>query len=182
MWHDLLHLRVEATDISPNYATDGTLLAYAVTGEGVSGRSVFQSTDRGMSWTLVMTSYTTFLDTLREEAAHLLPTIEGAFSSSFPQLDWDAIELPPETRENSIMTRFSPTFDDDHTIYLLDQYNGNLYRSTNEGNSWERWPGQLTMSDKVSAFEISPMLEDDNHQVFVLTESGKFLVENSGGK
>ena len=80
------------------------------------------------------------------------------------------------------MTRFSPTFDDDHTIYLLDQYNGNLYRSTNEGNSWERWPSQLTVIDKVSTFEISPMLEDDNHQVFVLTESGKFLVENSGGK
>ena len=58
VWDGILHLRVFDVALSPNYATDRTLLAYSryqrIT-PWQSGLSVFRSNDQGLSWTLVMT-------------------------------------------------------------------------------------------------------------------------------
>jgi hypothetical protein len=60
MWDGLAHLDVQSIVLSPDYAKDGTLLAYStyrrsptIFTEAIT--SVSRSTDRGLHWTLVTT-------------------------------------------------------------------------------------------------------------------------------
>jgi len=78
MWGDLTHLRVYDVSLSPNYAADGTLLAYSRYQRLIpweSGLSLFRSTDEGLSWTLVMTQPQDATLPLPQESLPLDPAI-----------------------------------------------------------------------------------------------------------
>jgi ligand-binding sensor domain-containing protein len=170
MWQGLEHLRVQRVVLSPNYATDGTLLAYAsyngIIGYPHSGSSVFRSTDKGMSWTLVMTQASRSIDDL-PTPEQLLPT------ASVPVDHFRSTSLDLEEK----LTLYSPNFAADSTLYLIT--NSNLFRSTG-GDTWERWLderlGERDDDNRLTAAVISPLLADQSYRLFIGTAVGEFWV------
>ena len=194
MWNDLIHLRVRDVAISPNYASDGTLLAYAryqriIPWEG--GGSVFRSTDRSLSWSLVMTAATQAPDALPPPEEFLPPDLPRP-AVRFRSADYGrAVERTTdggETWEPVVVTRQpgfyvrailpSPSIDADHTVYVLSDYD--LFRSTDGGKGWERWVDERLVgrdySQRLSAGAVSPLLDGGRYYLFVGTAVGEFWV------
>jgi len=191
MWNGLTHLRVFDVALSPDYAADGTLLAYTryqriTPWEG--GQSVFRSTDQGLSWSLVMTSET-WADALLPPE-ELLPPGPSLPDVRFRTVDWGrGVERTTDgghtwqpvvvTREPEFYVRAllpSPHLETDHTVYVLSDYD--LFRSTDGGDTWERWlDDRLAGRDyfqRLTAAAISPMLDNGRYQLFIGTASGEF--------
>ncbi|MBM4431491.1 MAG: hypothetical protein FJ026_14275, partial [Chloroflexi bacterium] len=197
MWNGLQYLRVQKVVISPFYAKDGTVLAYAdYDMPPASGASVFRSTDRGLSWSLVMTAtYSDGLPALGE----LLPADPGAPAVHFQLTStllragfrsmWH-VERSADSQTwrpvlifdqpsgvfdfGTILT--SPSFNHDSTVYVVTAHD--LFRSTDGGSTWERWADErlatLSESDRITAGAISPLLDDGGHHLFIATENGEF--------
>jgi hypothetical protein len=192
LWGGLTHLRVYEVALSPDYAADGTLLAYAryqriTPWEG--GQSIFRSTDRGLSWSLIMTAET---GTEPQPPGVLLPPGSPLPAIRFRAADYDrSVERTidgGQTWEPVVVTRQpdfyvrailpSPTIDADHTVYVLSDYD--LFRSTDEGDTWERWIDQRLAGrdyfQRLTAGAISPLPRDGQYHLFVGTAVGEFWV------
>jgi ligand-binding sensor domain-containing protein len=190
MWKDLAHLRVHQVVLSPDYTADGTLLAYSNYQRikpWKSGASVSRSTDRGLSWTQVLT---------RSQAAdlpppeQLLPAAPTVASIQFRGADygqnlersmdgsrtWEplAVTGQPEFYIQSIQQ--SPSFAVDHTVYVMTEFD--LFRSTDGGQNWEQWEDERLVgrdyTNKLATATTSPALPDGRHQLFVGTHAGEF--------
>ena len=192
MWNGLTHLRAYDVVLSPDYAADGTLLAYAryqriTPWEGA--QSIFRSTDRGMSWSLVITTETSAQAPPPEEflpAAPSLPDVRFRTADYGHSVErttdgsqtWEPIVV---TREPEFTVRAllpSPNLETDRTVYVLSDHD--LFRSTDNGDNWERWiDKRLDGRDffqRLTAGAISPALDDGRHQIFVGTAVGEFWV------
>jgi DNA-binding beta-propeller fold protein YncE len=194
VWKGLNHLRVQDVALSPDYADDGTLLAYAryqqVT-PSESGTSLFRSTDSGLSWTLVMTrtsgaslpspeellptgpesSLLRFranctYDAQSERVCYVEQTADGGGT-------WEEILAIYEPRLHTALP--SSDFDEDKTIYGLSDYD--LFRSTDGGETWERWSDErLAGRDferRLTVMAIVSLPDERRHQVFVGTGAGE---------
>jgi|GEM_PF-933912 len=190
MWKDLSHLRVYDVVLSPDYAAGGTLLAYSnyqriTPWEG--GASVYRSTDRGLTWTQVLTrSQAADLPPPEEllPAARALPAIQfretGYGQSVERTIDgartWEPLVITgqPDFTVQSIQK--SPTFAVDYTVYVLTEFD--LFRSTNGGQTWKRWRDERVArrdyANKLATAATSPALPDGRHQLFVGTHDGEF--------
>jgi len=191
MWRDLAHLRVNDVALSPDYAADGTLLAYASyyrIQPWSSGRSVFRSTDRGLSWSLVVTS-TTYADGLPSPETLLpsgpsLPDVRfrtpdfgrSVERSSDGGQTWQPVVV---TRQPDFTARViipSPQIDSDRTVYVLSDYD--LFRSTDGGDTWHRWDDDRLAgrdySTRLMASAVSPLLDDGSQQIFIGSAAGEF--------
>lgn len=191
MWNDLTHLRVYDVALSPDYAADGTLLAYAryqriTPWEG--GQSVFRSTDRGLSWSLVMTSET-WMDALLSPEALLppglpLPTLRfrtvdygrGVERTADGGQTWEPVIVTREPEFYARAILLSPDLETDRTVYVLSNYA--LFRSTDGGDTWEHWVDERLVGrdyfQRLTAGAISPMLDDGFYQLFIGTAAGEF--------
>ncbi|OQY22996.1 MAG: hypothetical protein B6I34_05110 [Anaerolineaceae bacterium 4572_32.1] len=176
--------------LSPNYAADGTLLAYArfqriTPWEG--GQSVFRSTDRGLNWSLLMTATTGTEPPPPEEllpAGPPLPALRfrsagygrTAERSTDGGQTWEPLTITRQPDFNVRAILPSPTVEADHTIYVLSDYD--LFRSTDNGQTWERWSDErLAGRDyfhRLSAGAISPLLDNGRYQIFIGTAAGEF--------
>jgi len=193
MWDGLTHLRVYDVALSPDYAADGTLLAYAnyqrITPWN-GGRSIFRSTDRGLNWSLVMTSTLQALWGDMPPPEEFLPPGLPLPTVRFRSTDYGrGVERTTdggETWEPVVVTRQpeftvrailpSPNVDTDHTVYVLSDYD--LFRSTDGGEAWERWPDERLAGrdyfQRLTAGAISPLLDDGRYQLFIGTAVGEF--------
>ena len=191
MWNGLSHLCVRNVILSPSYADDGTLLAYAEytnllldsRSSKMNGKSVFRSTDRGLSWTQVVTnpgnqaSWPSPEDLLPPEPSP--PVIYFRFTK---YEEWVLERTTDGGRTwqtiNAIRQRFSPpkilispNLAADYTIYI--RFDQDLYRSTDIGETWERWPGEQADETKPAALAISPLLRDGSYRLFVYLQDGQ---------
>lgn len=185
LWHGLTHLRVYDLILSPNYAVDGALLAYAhydnLSSPGDAGFSLFSSRDRGLNWTLVTTATDR---ALLPAAAGLLPITEPKirfrFSGSLAlerTIDggqsWETIP-EPLTRATKLL--LSANFATDQTLYAWTS--DRLLRSTDAGESWQFWADDRIQgqdySHALNAVAISPSLENGQHYLFIGTDAGEF--------
>ncbi|MBN1976957.1 MAG: hypothetical protein JW918_06110 [Anaerolineae bacterium] len=194
LWNGLSHLRIEDIILSPGYPADGTLLAYAKYDRIVpaeSGWSVHRSTDRGASWSPVMTT--------TEKAAlpypeDILPPKPMASQVRFrlgaePQRvkrstdggqTWHAVSLNRvfglTTTVEAVMP--SPNLAADHTVYVLTR--DTLFRSTDDGDTWQRSLDERLVGRGwlrgLTAAALTPPLADGRQQLFVGTGDGELLV------
>ncbi|HFD38973.1 MAG TPA: hypothetical protein ENJ31_03870, partial [Anaerolineae bacterium] len=189
MWGDLTHLRVYDVAISPDYAADGTLLAYSRyqrLNPWESGYSVFRSADRGLSWTQVMTRPWESTLPAPEDLLPAAPSRsdtrfrvtndeQGVERSTDGGRSWEPVltRRQPEFRVRAVLP--SPEFAADRTVYVLSETD--LFRSTDGGDSWERWlDARLTGRDyfqRLTAGAIAP-LGDGGYRLFLGTAAGEF--------
>jgi photosystem II stability/assembly factor-like uncharacterized protein len=190
LWSDLAFLRVYDVALSPDYAADGTLLAYSryqrIT-PWQPGQAVFRSADRGLHWTLVMTAP---LDASLPPPEDLLPP-----SSSRPALrfrtansgrsverstdggqTWQAVVVSrqPDFQVQAIL--LSPNVAADHTVYVLSSYA--LFRSTDGGEKWEHCtsvrPAGFDSSRRLTAGALAPSQAGGRHLLFIGRANGRF--------
>jgi len=194
MWQGLTHLRVYDIVISPQYAADKALLAYAhyydLTQQG-SGDSLFRTTDGGEHWNLMAAQPVNEPGDL-PRPEDLLPLPER--SVQFRVLEygtgiersidggqtWEIIRVFKETpgwwgRIQNVVA--SPTFEQDHTVYALG---GNaLYRSRDSGDTWQvlldKRIGDQDDSNYLRVIELSTD-QDGRHYIFLGSANGDFLV------
>jgi len=57
-------------------------------------------------------------------------------------------------------------------MYVKDDYA--IFRSTDAGGTWQKWI--IDDEVKVTAMAISPLLNNNQHQLFVMTDAGDFQV------
>jgi len=150
LWNGLTHLKVERIVISPNYAQDGTLVAYCRYDDlraPESGRSVFISSNSGESWRLV--------DRVSQAEATVksLPKVEELLGTA-PRRS-----LKSESSETSKGRGLSPALPPHEYpvgqaslpsggIYILSSLR--LYRSLDGGSSWEVARGSLFQERKAA--------------------------------
>lgn len=193
MWHGLTHLRVYDLVLSPNYANDGALLAYAYyhnlnnlspPSPHDTGHSLFSSNDRGQHWTLVMTASTA-------SAATRLPIIEPAtrfrlgYQENRPVIErsdnrgqtWKTLPLALDGVSGGQVFP-SPHFVADQTVYVL--HDQGLLRSTDGGETWQNWADEWLLgrdsTNRLTTMAISPARNNDQPQLFVGTAAGEFRV------
>jgi photosystem II stability/assembly factor-like uncharacterized protein len=188
-WRDLTHLRVHDLIVSPDYANDETVLAYAHYQRILpweAGTSIHRSTDGGASWALAITSTTEISPAVRRElipgiaAAPFVPVRSADYGrvivrSTDGGATWEPLQL--DQPDGAMVLDILPgPGDDQGTIYVLGSHV--LWRLRNNGSLAERWDDERvanrTYSNTLSALAVSPPLSDGSHQLFVGTNAGEF--------
>lgn len=153
---------LHAVAFSPNYATDGTMLA------GSLDRGVFLSTDRGHSWTQApgtlgtcCVSHVAFSPTYASDHSMFAsvpignPAQRGLYISTNSGASWSL--LPASQSATILSLAISPAYATDHTIFLGTLEHG-LLVSTNGGASF----ASSGLSDAfVTAVAVSPAYATD---------------------
>lgn len=195
MWQGLLHLHVYDVALSPDYATDGTLLAYSnynhhVPGEWTPtewGSSIFRSTDRGLNWSLVMTTTETLPppESLwpADPSLPRLPPIQfradgGVERTTDGGRTWQSVAVTHQPDFRVVAVLPSPNRAADHTVYVVSAKD--LFRSIDDGDTWQHWrDARLEGRDanwELTAAALSPLLDDGRYQLFIVTTAGEFWV------
>ncbi len=193
MWNDLSFLRVYRVALSPTYATDGALLAYAHYARLAmmeNGVAVQRSTDRGVSWTVALT-------TTDEASAPLpsavlgtpaAPTIPLRIAADNRQIErtidngqtWQVVNLSLPEDALLVQVLPSPGYPDDGTLYILGD--SEVWRVTDNGATFQAWgDSRLKGRDtehKLSAIAVSPKTSDGAYQLVIGTNAGEFWTLN----
>ncbi len=188
LWQGLEHLRVYDLRISPDFAANGRIHAlarYQRISPWEAGVSLWESTDRGLLWTQVMTAASE--SELAMQAASVwstepdLPVRLAGYGQTLEVKPegadaWEALDLGQP--ENQIFRAIapSPAYETDGTLYVLGE--SGLWRTTDRGVSWQRWDDprlqNRTFENALSALAVSPALPDGSHKLFVGSFSGEF--------
>jgi hypothetical protein len=181
----LSNLSVYTVAVSPRFASDSTVFA------GTNGDGIFKSTDGGDTWDPVNKglSYRYISSIAIAPTSEETPTIftgtngGGVYKSTVTDdgtMGWARITagLPTSVIVRSIA--FSPDYAADSTVFVAvaDTSNtlGEVYRSANGGDSWERDNSDLGF---VSAVAVSPNFSTD-HTVFASTIRGIYKSVDGG--
>ena len=188
LWRGLSHLRVYDLQVSPDFAIDGRLQAFARyqrISPWEAGVSLWESADRGLSWTLVVTAVSE--SELAGQSANVLSTepelpvrIAGYGETVEARSEGDPAWAPLDLGQpENLLYRAvapSPSYSADGTIYVLGE--SGLWRTTDRGASWERWEDprleNRTYENALSALTVSPVLTDGSHKLFVGSFAGEF--------
>jgi hypothetical protein len=166
--------------VSSNLVHDDTLLVHAFP-------SIYRSTDRGTSWTWIVTDTQTYGPPLET----YLPSAPKASlfwlddrqvrRRSGDRQEWEIVLTLPEMMYVSEGIVFAPDFAASQTLYVYTHFM--LLRSTDGGDSWHQWAQDRQAGDPHSvgpeatiACAVSPLLKDGQHDLFLGTRSGQFLV------
>lgn len=148
LWRGLTHLDTTRLVLSPDYAEDRTVLAYAryhLFWQGEGGTSLFRSTNGGGSWTQVATRSDGADDPPLPEPEELLPGLatdvrfrlgpygQELLRSGDGGRNWRTV-LRPE-RPGLVAPVLSPAVEGDGQLFALAPYA--LYRSTDAGLTWQ---------------------------------------------
>ncbi|MFN8487527.1 MAG: hypothetical protein U0350_08050 [Caldilineaceae bacterium] len=190
MWNNLTTLRVYQLTLSPNYATDGALLAYAHYTRLTpmeTGVAVQRSTDRGVTWSLaltttdatklpppsellgVTTTQTMLPLRIAEDKRHLERTTDGGAT-------WSTIDL--KLAEGMLLDDIAPSpgYPTDGTLYILGD--NEVWRATGNGATIQPWDDRRlrdrTFENKLASIAISPLLSDGHYRLFIGTNAGEF--------
>jgi photosystem II stability/assembly factor-like uncharacterized protein len=197
MWNGLTHLRVYHLAVSPNYATDRTLIAYSrfqMIEPDENGLSVFRSTDGGQNWALEMTQPQ---GASMPAPAYLLPVAAGAADLAPPAMradgfasgvertfdagiTWQPVVIPGQPKMLFVKAVLpSPDRYEPDTYYVVAE--AGLYRTPDRGNTWqrcldERLAGRDVLERRITAGATSPWQDQTGYQIFLGTAAGEFLV------
>jgi len=188
VWQGLEHLRVYDLRVSPEFATDGRIHAFARYQRIVpweAGVSLWESTDRGLAWTQVMTAASESELTLQAasawSAAPELPARLAGYGQAVEVQPegaetWESLDLGQPENQLFRAIAPSPTYETDGTLYVLGE--SGLWRTTDRGASWQRWDDprlqNRTFENALFALAVSPALPDGSHKLFVGSFAGEF--------
>ncbi|MDI9548166.1 MAG: hypothetical protein QM346_11280 [Chloroflexota bacterium] len=189
VWQGLEHLRVYDLRVSPEFATDGRIHAFARyqrISPWEAGVSLWESTDRGLSWTQVMTAASESELALQAASAWSaapddLPVRLAGYGQSVEVRPegaetWETLDLGQSEDQLFRAVAPSPTFETDGTLYVLGE--SGLWRTTDRGASWQRWDDprlqNRTYENALFALAVSPALPDGSHKLFVGSFAGEF--------
>ena len=148
-WEGLPNLRVYRVATSPEYATNDSVWAYSYFTRlhpWHSGVALQRSTDRGLTWTSVMTgSYATDLPNPDELFQTQAATLPVRVAEDGRQLEvaaagdsgWQTVDLKKSDQEYLLAVIPSPVYPEDHTLYVLGDWA--IWRSQDDGATWSRW-------------------------------------------
>jgi hypothetical protein len=186
-WGGLEHLRVNRLVLSPRFAADATLLAYARL-ERIepwqSGSSLHRSTDGGVTWTTVMTTENAAL--LPAPSAWLpitktvsLPVRKGEWQEPVQvQLEGGAwvtatASIGLEEYARAVLT--APDYPTRNEIYVVT--NAALYRTLDGGVTWQVWDdprlAALTLETEITSAAVTPILADGSYRLLIGTAAGE---------
>ncbi|MCX6046655.1 MAG: hypothetical protein NT075_16240 [Chloroflexi bacterium] len=189
MWNNLSFLRVYRLALSPTYATDGALLAYAHYARLAAmenGVAVQRSTDRGVSWSVALTttdeaSAPTPSEVLGTPATPLVPLRIAANNRQIERTmdngqTWQLVNLSLPDDALLLQVLPSPGYPDDGTLYILGD--SEVWRVTDNGATFQAWgDSRLQGRDaesKLSAIAVSPKASDGAYQLVIGTNAGEF--------
>lgn len=198
IWNGLRHLNIFNLSVSPDFTTDNSLFAFAryldLTGTGSLGTqqlALYRSTDRGNTWTQVVTGdfderYWLALSDQSPSARVLFQTgkITGPFvverSRDFGG-SWEIVFTPPE---DSLFPgyrspfAFSPNLAADHTLFLYSD--DTIFRTTDNGDTWQQvfFIPQDESYNKLEAVSLSPNFGQDQ---FAYAHTGSDLFRSTDG-
>lgn len=154
LWNGLQHLRIDRIELSPEFAADGTLIAYAQydhLAQGEAGVSVFRSTERGLAWELVRTATSVSQLPSPDELLGASTRAAGAAdATNLPvRVDatgrglertaggqtWHPVDVPALLSTDSFVQAI--LVDEAGTVFVVAEYE--IVRSPDGGLTWERW-------------------------------------------
>lgn len=196
LWNNLLHLRGEEIAFAGDFAQTQTLVLKARFHDvltGVSGASYQQSTDGGLSWTLVITGgYTTAAgevplppvsELLPGATLAPVPIVEQDYATNQVRFSadgsaWQTTPITTAPGELLLGVVPAPGYPTDPTLYVAS--GSALWRSSDAGLTWSQWddarfadPGDF--DNKLRALARSPVLADGGYRLFVGTGTGQVM-------
>lgn len=195
LWNNLVHLRGEHIAFSPSFAQDRTMVLRARFHDvlsGVTGSSFQQSTDGGLSWTLVITGdYSTpegqvslppineLLPGDAQPAANLrMDDYRTAVFYTLDGSDWLTATIEARPGEALVALLLSPVHTADRTAYVVGP--AAIWRTTDGGLMWAQWqqshftdPGDF--SQRIHSAAVTPLLADGGYRLYLGTGSGEVL-------
>jgi DNA-binding beta-propeller fold protein YncE len=196
LWNNLVHLRGEAITFASDFAQSQTLVLKARFHDvltGVSGASYQQSTDGGLSWTLVVTGSNStpagaaplppVSELLPGASLAVAPVVEQDLASNQVRFSADGsawLTTTITTAPGELLLGIFPTPGDpaDPAIYVASE--SALWRSLDAGVTWAQW-GDARFADpddldnKIHALAVSPLLADGSHRLFIGTGAGEVI-------
>jgi hypothetical protein len=189
MWDDLTMLRVSQISVSPEYAVDGLLHAYARYTHiepWDAGVGLFAWSAEQPAWTQVATATT---ESQLPQAADLYPTLAtqpepvriADYGRSLEYttdegVSWQPVELDKADDHYLRQVALSPWYDEDQTVYVLGEYE--IWRSTDGGTTWQPWGDPRLQgrdySRALTTLALSPRLPDGDYRIFAGTWAGEF--------
>lgn len=194
MWSGLAHLRVHKITVSPDFATDHTVVAhsrYQNLSEWTGGQSLFRSTDGGQTWEM-MVSGTTSDGSDLPSIEEMLPALDkpvrfrsGGYGQTIEHTidggdTWQTVfTLQPGEYPLGIV--ISPSFEEDRSVYVL--FYTFLLRSTDGGQTWQsfRDPALAREEDSetwLTALALAPA-NGGSHTLFLGRNDGQFIARES---
>jgi hypothetical protein len=191
-----VHLRGEAITFASDFAQSQTLVLKARFHDvltGVSGASYQQSTDGGLSWTLVVTGSNStpagaaplppVSELLPGASLAVAPVVEQDLASNQVRFSADGsawLTTTITTAPGELLLGIFPTPGDpaDPAIYVASE--SALWRSLDAGVTWAQW-GDARFADpddldnKIHALAVSPLLADGSHRLFIGTGAGEVI-------
>lgn len=192
VWQGLQHLRITELAVSPNFAQDQTVLAYANYMQLTppdDGMSVQRSTDGGLTWSLWMTMTDGTLPT----AAALLPAATpppmlpmrlsqygdtvlrpGAVDGAWESIDW---YNSFGTTARALLA--APDFAESGVVYVTGE--DTLWRMREAGQIIERWNAPPPAGDQsapatLTSIALSPLYPDGSYRLAVGTDTGTLQI------
>jgi hypothetical protein len=190
-WAGLAHRRINGFYLAPNFAADQTVVAQAAyydVATGQSGDSYQQSTDGGLTWTLVATGSLTSATNALPPISELLPgyaappalpvrlgDLRNSLQVTLDGSDWITVPLTLPEQEWFYAVLPGPRYPDDPTLYAFGHLS--LWRSTDNGATWSAWEegalNGLDYTNQMSTASVSPVAADRGHRLFIGTADGE---------
>ena len=193
LWQGMTHLRIHELLLSPFFAVDQTLFAkarYYQIATGEAGQSWQHSTNGGLTWSLVATGTSdldlalpvdlmlNFLDLPRAELPVRISEEHKLEFNPNGGVTWAPVPLPLADDEWVLRVLPSPTYAADGTIYALSDYH--LWRSTDNGHTWEQWQGVLGQprdySTGLRVLTLLSLLPEGHYHLLLGTADGQIIV------
>jgi DNA-binding beta-propeller fold protein YncE len=185
----LYDLRVYRVVLSPHFASDRTLLAFAHTQEG---EALYRSTDGGDNWRLIFRQTSVGTPPLPSVQEVLPQRSDGPRSAPLPQFrcdyqgacqrsddggkTWTDLSTAGVKLDRFVTYALSPQLSQDHTVYWLTQ--SNLYRYRQDSGTWSICTLPLFGNrDYTNGFTslATAATGPETHDLFVGSSVGEFL-------
>ncbi len=189
-WEGLEHLRVERIEVSPRFADDQTLLAYAryaLIEAGETGYSVHRSDDGGLQWTRVVTA--TVAELLPAPTAYLpipataeLPVRKTSWSEPLEVRveggGWEPVTQEFAAQESlRALLQAPPAEGAGGTDALYVVTDKGVYRTQDGGRGWQAWDDARlegrNFESEIRSAAVTPRLSDGSYQLLVGTAAGE---------
>lgn len=196
LWNTLVHLRGEEITFAEDFAQNQTLVLKAKFHDvltGVSGSSYQQSTDGGLSWTLVVTGdYATPAgEVALPPVSELLP---GAARADAPAVQqdfaqnkvlyaadgstWVTTTVTAAPGETMLGVFPAPGYPDDATLYMVGS--SAIWRTVDGGVTWAQWDDARfadahDFDNKIRAAAVTPLLTEGSYRLYLGTGAGEIV-------
>ncbi len=196
LWNNLQHLRGEAITFAPDFAQNPTLVLKARFHDvltGVSGSSYQQSTDGGLSWSLVVTgdaasgagqvALPPVNELLPGAAGDGAPAVQQDFAQNRVLLaadgrTWVTTTLATAPGDLVIGLFPAPGYPADATLYVVS--GSTLWRTTDGGVTWDQWDDTRFAApddydNKIRAALVTPLLPDGGYRLYLGAGAGAVI-------